>query len=838
MTLRLLILSFLGLLITSEVLAQCPSGRIRNEATGSTRDLELCTGDGLPDEITFQTDFQVSSSVAVIITDKQGDILASQVGLTYDFEGLANGECQAFVLSYTGSLTATIGENVYSADLSSDCFELSDNSIDVEHSAPVAGSITDNDGLSFVPLCVGDGSSDYISYEVTGDDADRYVYLIVDVNGNVEKVDYNDYENFEFRAPGTSYVYGLAYSGDLRIRRGQNIFTDQLVDGCYDLTDDFITIQRSQVEGGRLRVDGEEHIDVDSTTSQAPLIDRTSSSTSPFIYVIIDQSRIIRGFSQGPRVDLSFLPAGKYFIYAYGYTGTIQAEIGQRLWDSGVRFASQCFLMSDNAIVVTKSTPATTTATCTAQAGEISAVASPVMLQNGIARVEAVVDGSAVVPSSYDSVFFLTVGPLETIIALSITSPNFSVNSPDTFNVFYLNAEVTDSGSPDFVDLSLIQFGVTTIGQIATSIMDNGVCADLTIPGAEVIVLPDPTVCTAFAGSSFPVEPTVELMNGEATIEVLPDGSASLPADAELTYVLSQGFDQTIIGLSDTPTFTVTAAGSYAIHALVAETSDPTSLNYLDRSAWVSNAITIFDAFDAIFAEGICADLDLFGAGIQVTSGSSCAAFSGTVTAASDTVFISGSMVRISATPDGNAVVPTNFDRTYVLSFGPNKIVQAISAIPRFDIMDEGEYYIHAWVGEFTDMQSVDYVDLAAIRQGIAPISDIILQIQGSGICSSIDEEGTPVVVERIIPSLALQLRPTQVGGYLRIGNAYAAQAQSGQLQLTDQVGRVITSKRVTLSTQPQTFEIEVLNAPQGVYFLSLIGNVDGVIATQGLLLN
>ncbi len=840
MKLRLITLSFLGLLFSSELLAQCPSGRIRNDATGSTRDLELCTADGQADVITLRTDFQISSNVAVIVSNNRGDILASRIGQTFDFEGLPSGDCRAFLLSYTGTLTATLGENVYSIDLSTDCFELSDNFIEIEHIAPNAGSITDSEGRSIVPLCVGDGSPDYVGYEVTGDESDRYVHLITDVNGNVEKVDFNDFEDFDFRGPGTSRIYGLAYSGDLSIRRGENIFTDELVDGCFDLTNDFITIIRNEVDGGQLLVDGEEHITVDTTTSQAPLIVRQSSSSSPFTYVIIDQGNIIRGFSQGPRVDLSFLPAGKYFIYAYSFTGVLQAEVGQRLFNSGVRFASQCFRISDNAIVVTKRTPATTVATCTANAGEITPLASPVILQNGIARVEAVLDGSAVVPSSYDSIYLLTRGRAETIIALSIAGPSFSVNSPDTLNIFYLNAEVTDTRSPNFIDLGQIQFGVTSIGQLAAQIMDSGVCADLTIPGAEVIVLEDPAFCNAFAGGSVPVESSVELMNGEATIEATADGSATLPTDSELSYILSEtrGFDQFIISLSDTPSFTVNAAGQYAIHALVAEITDQTDINFLDRSAFVDNSLTVFDAFDSIFDQGVCADLDLFGAEIQVTSGTSCAAFSGSVTARADTVTLSGGMARIQGFQDPNSVIPTNFDRTYVLSFGPNKIIQAISALPRFDVMNVGDYFIHVWVGEFTDQFSVDYVNLSVIQQGIAPISDILLQIQGSGICSSINELGTPVFVDGVIPTLALELEPIQAGEYIRIGNAKASERQRGQLMLTDQLGRVITSKGVQLSTHPQTFEIEVLNTSSGVLFLSLVGEKDGVIATQGLLLN
>jgi len=836
MKLRLFTLSLLSLLFFSEVFAQCPSGRIRNEATGSTRDIALCTQDGQADEITFQADYTLTTAVAMLITNDRGELIQSVAGQTVDFEGFSDGESRAYLLSYTGTLTANLGVDIRRAQLASGCFELSDNYIEIEHSAPVAGVITDKDGMVLTSICVGDNSSDYIDFVVSGEEGDKYVYLITDSNGTVEKVDYNGSENFGYLDPGKSFVYGLAYSGDLEIRRGENIFSDQLVDGCFDLTDNFLTIERNEVEGGDLEVDGEEHIDVDATTSQAPLVDRRSSSTSPFTFVIIDRSRIIRGFSQGPEVDLSFLPAGKYWIYAYGYTGDIEAEVGQPLWNSGVRFATGCFEMSDNAIVVTKTTPASPTNVCPANAGSIAPLNTPVNLQNGIARVEATLDGSGVVPAGYDSIFILTRGYTETIIAINFINPNFSVNTTDTFTVYYLNAEISDSSSPEFFDLSTIQFNVTTIGEFAAAIMDSGVCADLTIPGAEIIVLPDPTTpCAAFASSVIPVQSTVPLANGEALLEATPDGGAILPNATELTFVLAQGFDQTIIALSDTPAFTVTETGSYSMHALSAETSNPASLDYLDRSDWVSSGLTVFDAFDAITAEGICAEIDLFGPGFQVTAGSNCAAFSGTVTAAQDTVILMSPMVRISASADGNAVVPGNFDRTFVLSFGPNKIIQAISAIPRFDVMDVGEYYIHAWVGEFTDPSSADYVNLSQIQQGISPISDIELQIQGSGICSSINGQGTAIVVEPNIQTLISNFRTFVADNYIRIGGAKASKAQRGQLVLSDVLGRVIAQQRIVLTAHSQTFELEVPHAQSGIYFLSLTGDSDGLISSQGL---
>ncbi|MCX7549863.1 T9SS type A sorting domain-containing protein, partial [Xanthomarina sp. F2636L] len=67
-----------------------------------------------------------------------------------------------------------------------------------------------------------------------------------------------------------------------------------------------------------------------------------------------------------------------------------------------------------------------------------------------------------------------------------------------------------------------------------------------------------------------------------------------------------------------TPEFTVTAAGDYTIHTLVAEVTDNTDPNYLDLSVIVPGTTTGGDVLNIVTSNGLCAALDVAGAPIMV----------------------------------------------------------------------------------------------------------------------------------------------------------------------------------------------------------------------------
>lgn len=85
------------------------------------------------------------------------------------------------------------------------------------------------------------------------------------------------------------------------------------------------------------------------------------------------------------------------------------------------------------------------------------------------------------------------------------------------------------------------------------------------------------------------------------------------PSDFEILYVLTEGDNLTIIDSNSSPNFSVTTAGDYRIHTLIAETSDPQSSNYLNPSIIVLGVTKASEIIDLISTSGLCAIFDEIG---------------------------------------------------------------------------------------------------------------------------------------------------------------------------------------------------------------------------------
>ncbi|WP_282043142.1 fasciclin domain-containing protein [Winogradskyella flava] len=130
---------------------------------------------------------------------------------------------------------------------------------------------------------------------------------------------------------------------------------------------------------------------------------------------------------------------------------------------------------------------------------------------------------------------------------------------------------------------------------------------------------PQPTVCTADAGTLTATTSSVSLSGGTATISATANGDIVIPANYDVTYVLTSGTNLVIEDAGANPSFTVDEAGLYTIHTLVAETSDNTDANFLDLSVINFGTTTGGDVLGLVTSNNLCASLDVTGAPVQVT---------------------------------------------------------------------------------------------------------------------------------------------------------------------------------------------------------------------------
>ncbi|MEM6348224.1 MAG: T9SS type A sorting domain-containing protein, partial [Bacteroidota bacterium] len=373
---------------------------------------------------------------------------------------------------------------------------------------------------------------------------------------------------------------------------------------------------------------------------------------------------------------------------------------------------------------------------CTADAGTLTIDQDPVFTSGGSATVSATPDGNAVVPTGYSQIYVLTSGSNLVIEQVSAT-PSFTVNMTGDYTIHTLVYD-GDPNSPNFLDLAVVQFGVTTGVDVLNIVINNGLCASLDVAGAGVHVQD----CVADAGSLTIDQDPVILANGSATVSATPDGNINVPAGYSVIYVLTEGPNLVIEQVSATPSFTVNTSADYTIHTLVYD-ADPNSGNFLDLSVVQFGVTTGVDVLTLVAANGLCASLDVAGAGVHVQN---CTADAGTITIDHNPVHLTNGSATVSATPDGNIVIPTGYSVIYVLTEGPNLVIEQVSTTPSFVVSDTGSFTIHTLVYD-GNPNSPNFLDLSVVQFGTTTGVDVLNLVTANGLCASLDVAGAPVHV-------------------------------------------------------------------------------------------
>ena len=363
---------------------------------------------------------------------------------------------------------------------------------------------------------------------------------------------------------------------------------------------------------------------------------------------------------------------------------------------------------------------------CEAAAGTLSG-GGEVCYEGSPVTLTATPDGNAEVPAGFETLYVLTEGAGLVIIDVNAT-PEFTVDATGTYTIHTL---VYD---PATLDLSIVVPGTTTGFDVNGLLIQGGgtICASLDVAGAAFAVV---LCCDADAGT-LSGGGEVCLEDDSATLTATADGNAEVPAGFETLYVLTEGAGLVIIDVNATPEFTVDDEGSYTIHTLV---YDPATL---DLSIVVPGTTTGFDVNGLLIQGGgtICASLDVAGAAFTVVL--CCDADAGTLSGGGEVCLVDGE-ASLTATADGNAVVPAGFETLYVLTEGAGLVIIDVNATPEFTVDDEGSYTIHTLVYDPATL------DLSIVVPGTTTGFDVNgLLIQGGGtICASLDVAGAAFTV-------------------------------------------------------------------------------------------
>jgi hypothetical protein len=336
------------------VTRELPTGGTVSLDNGAT-EATVCPGDGVADVLTFVSEGSIGENFVFVITDGNGSILGFPASASVNFDEVPPGTCRVYGLTYSGSLTANVSDDINGTNLSTGCYALSDNFITVVRLDATTGPISTEAGETEVLACPGDAFPDVFRFDSTGTSLTNFNYLVTDANNAVIFVAFTDRIDFEQLPDGVCRVYGLGYDGIVSASPGDIAGEDQLATQCYALSENFVTVTKSLPEGGTIAtIDGLDAVSVCSMDGIADLVEVVSTGAVGvgFTYVVTTDENIILDIGTGPQFDFDAAPFGVCRIWGWADQGDLTAMAGDDA--STAMLSTSCFDLSDNFVTVTR----------------------------------------------------------------------------------------------------------------------------------------------------------------------------------------------------------------------------------------------------------------------------------------------------------------------------------------------------------------------------------------------------------------------------------------------------------------------------------------------------
>lgn len=212
---------------------------------GGIKEFFLCPQDGQADFISVIPSGEVPLPYAYLVTTSSDSIIAWSTDPSFDLDTFSLGFCKIYGLSYTGTLQLA-GKTITSPALTSTCFAVSSDYISVYKANADAGRVSLANGDTLATICVEDLGADTLKFKHTGISGLKYAFLVTDQNNRLQAIIEQSSVDYDFNGadPGTSRIYGVSYGGILRVFRNDDVTKSTLSTGCYDLSSNFILLNK------------------------------------------------------------------------------------------------------------------------------------------------------------------------------------------------------------------------------------------------------------------------------------------------------------------------------------------------------------------------------------------------------------------------------------------------------------------------------------------------------------------------------------------------------------------------------------------------------------------
>ncbi|MEL7163446.1 MAG: hypothetical protein AAFN92_21995, partial [Bacteroidota bacterium] len=303
------------------VTKQTPDGGTIATDTGADS-VMICSMDGVPDLVTVTTTSTSDARFIWVATTDSNVILSVQESPIFDFDAAPFGTCRIWGLSYQGVITAQIGDNAAEVDLASGCFVLSNNFVTVVREAADGGTVSLEEGGDEIVTCPGDGLADPVRFATTGT-GNNQLFAVTDENDAI--LGFFDEEfDFENAGEGVCRVWGVAFAGILTAVEGDTITSATLASGCFDLSENFVTVIREIPDAGNVSLeDGTTELSFCSGDAMMDSLTFANDATTAASYTYIIAMDSFALTTVDADFDFSNAETGEFTIYGLAYTGEL-----------------------------------------------------------------------------------------------------------------------------------------------------------------------------------------------------------------------------------------------------------------------------------------------------------------------------------------------------------------------------------------------------------------------------------------------------------------------------------------------------------------------------------
>lgn len=353
-------------------------------------------------------------------------------------------------------------------------------------------------------------------------------------------------------------------------------------------------------------------------------------------------------------------------------------------------------------------------------------------------------------------------------VTSTLTSFMWGNPSPDALNV----AEVSNSGGNNQFAIFVYEYkdemvGLTAPGMRLGYYLRENATTLSSETGWDIFkntinyVLS--TYCIAATDSiSIPYD-TLNIISGEANLEVSIEEEGYVPAGYSRRYLLTNEPSGIVIAISDTLDFDITTGGDFGVYSMV-YLSMPGTYDYFDTTFVILGQTSISEIQASMQTQNVCSDLDIEGVKFSVID---CGADAGGLETPSASSLIGGE-ATLSTTHTAPPSVPPGYTVKYLLSRGTNAIYIDMATTPEFTVTDADEYKIHTLVYDSLP-GTANYLDLSFFQLGVAKVADIAAQITADKLCAALDFVGASVEIDSCTVYAGL-LEMAQDTASLRVG--------------------------------------------------------------------